>query len=188
MIWGCVQIGQDGWFLTPPGATCAATTKSSATLEVVGVRDIGRKGLLMSLAGFCLVRGTMSASFQDDGNCCSAKLLLRREVMGRERMSPYSLSTQLGTPSGPEAFRGFSLLSATETSFSDRMSTSEFASKGGIACKGVKAFVVSKNAELIALANSRAGRCSRPSTRRTESDVGNMPAIRLTAPPPLGGA
>ena len=47
------------------GATCLATTNSSATLEMVGVREIGLKCLLITLTGFCFVRGTMSASFQD---------------------------------------------------------------------------------------------------------------------------
>ena len=60
----------------------ADTTKSLANLEIIGVREMGRKCLLMTSTGFCLGMGTTSASFQDGGSCCSAKLQLRMEVTG----------------------------------------------------------------------------------------------------------
>lgn len=64
------------------GPMNADTTKSSANLEIIGVREMGRKCLLMTSTGFCLGMGTTSASFQDGGSCCSAKLQLRMEVTG----------------------------------------------------------------------------------------------------------
>ena len=44
------------------GPTNADTTKSSVNLEMGGVREMGRKCLLMTSTGFCFGMGTTSTS------------------------------------------------------------------------------------------------------------------------------
>ena len=130
---------------------------------------MGRKCLLMTSTGFCLGMGTTSASFQDGGSWCSAKLQLRMEVTGWAIKSAYSLNTQLGIPSGPAALQGFNFLIAVKTSTSEMVTTTEFALKGGIALSGKKDFIWSRKAELMAFATSQSGRWwSSPSTWSSE--------------------
>ena len=156
----------------------ADTTKSSANLEIIGVREMGRKCLLMTSTGFCLGMGTTSASFQDGGSCYSAELQLRMKVTGWAIKSAYSLNTHLGIPSGPAALQGFNFLIAVKTSTSEMVTTTEFALKGGIALSGKKDFIWSRKAELMAFATSQSGRWwSSPSTWSSE--------CRLSEPDPV---
>ena len=72
------------------GPTYLSTTKSSATLEIAGVKEIGRRCLVASTTGFCFVRGTTSASFQGAGSLCSLKLAFNIDVIGCTRISAYT--------------------------------------------------------------------------------------------------
>jgi hypothetical protein len=46
---------------------CRSITKSSANFDRIGVKDIGRKWLFISVMGFFLGIATISSSFQDFG-------------------------------------------------------------------------------------------------------------------------
>ena len=74
------------WFgsitVSTAGAMWWWTTKSSASLERAGTREIGRRCLLTSVTGFCLGIGTTSAIFQEAGHLCSAKLQFKMDVTG----------------------------------------------------------------------------------------------------------
>ena len=59
------------------GFTCSVTTKSSATLEMHGVNDIGLISFLISLTDFVLGKGVTRANFQGLGSCCSLKEAFR---------------------------------------------------------------------------------------------------------------
>ena len=85
------------------GPTYLSTTKSSATLEIEGVKEIGRRCLIASSTGFCFGRGTTPASFQGVGSLCSLKLAFNMDVIGCTRISAYSLKSQLPMSSGPAA-------------------------------------------------------------------------------------
>ena len=93
-------------------------TNSSATLEIDGVKEIGRKCLLTSVAGFTYGTGMMSACFHIDGNLCSSKEELIILQTGFASISAYVLHNQFGIPSGPLAFRGLILLSRLHVSSS----------------------------------------------------------------------
>ena len=47
------------------GTTNKVTTKSSATLEIEGVREMGLRCLFKSVTGFCFGSGITFASFQE---------------------------------------------------------------------------------------------------------------------------
>ena len=79
-------------------------TDSSATFDKTGVNEMGRRCLFTSLIGFCLEIGTMSTDFQDGGRRRSAKDEFRISVIVGASRSALSFSSQLGTPSGPDAF------------------------------------------------------------------------------------
>ena len=86
------------------GPTNADTTKSSANLEMIDVKEMGLQCLLMTWTGLFFFfffwgggGGYHYACFQDGGNCCPAMLQLKMEVTGWAIMSAYSLSTQLST-------------------------------------------------------------------------------------------
>ena len=63
-------------------------------------------------------------------NCTSLKVVKIMHT-GSAKKSAYSLRTQLGMPSGPDALQGFKAESAEETSGTLRTTTSETGSKGG---------------------------------------------------------
>ena len=91
-------------FLSIAGFICSSTTNSSATFDRTRVNEMGRRCLLTSLIGLCLGIGTMCADFQDDGSRLSAKDEFRISVIVGASRSAFSFSSQLGTPSGPDAF------------------------------------------------------------------------------------
>lgn len=93
---------------TMAGAMCVTTTKSSATLDKARVSDIGLRCLPAFVTRFVLIKGVISASFQEDGNFCSANALLSTEQTGCARTSANLFITQFDTPSRPDAFRGLS--------------------------------------------------------------------------------
>ena len=82
------------------GLTQLVTTKSLASLERHGVREIGLKSFLTSLTGFLLGIGVTSASFHMLGRRCSLKEAFRTLVIG---YTAYSFKSQSGIPSGPQA-------------------------------------------------------------------------------------
>ena len=73
-------------------------------LDRTGVNEMERRYLLTSLIGFCLGIGTMFADFQDGDSRHSAKDKFRISVIVGASRSAFSFSSQLGTPSGPDAF------------------------------------------------------------------------------------
>ena len=99
--------------------TCVDTTKFSANLEMAGVNEIGLRYLLGSSTGFCLGRGTTSASFHKAGSLCSLKLTLVMEVIGCTRISAYSRRSQLAMLSGPATSRRFNFVNADRTTLLD---------------------------------------------------------------------
>ena len=101
------------------GLTYWRTTKSSDTLEMHGVCEIGLRCLLRSTAGFCLIKGDTSASFHTLGSGCSLNDEFKMLVIGITRNSAYSLRIQFGMLSGPHALAGFSWRSALYTLASD---------------------------------------------------------------------
>ena len=112
LITACVvdEFGMAPYWLSPiflsiAGFKCSSTTNSSATFDRTGVNEMGRRCLLTSLLiGFYLGIGTMSADFQDGGSRHSAKDEFRISVIVGASRSAFSFSSQLGTPSGPDAF------------------------------------------------------------------------------------
>ena len=53
------------------GAMYFVTAQSSAIFERAGISEIHLNSLLMSFTGLVFNNGTMLASFQDFGSCCS---------------------------------------------------------------------------------------------------------------------
>ena len=111
LISACVvdEFGMAPYWLSPiflsiAGFKCSSMTNSSATFDRTGVNDMGCRCLLTSLIGFCLGIGTMSADFQDGSSRHSAKDEFRISVIVGANRSAFSFSSQLGTPSGPDAF------------------------------------------------------------------------------------
>ena len=107
------------------GPTYILTTKSSATLDNDGVKDMGLMCFDTFVIGFCLGKGVTSANFQGEGSCCLAKEQFKMLVTGSARISAYSFMSQLPIPSGPDAFRGFSAERALCTEETGRVGTSE---------------------------------------------------------------
>ena len=68
------DIAPNRWestFLRSAGFTKPSTTKSSATFDKMGVKDMGLKWLFTSRIGFCFGIGEMLSSFHDDGRRAS---------------------------------------------------------------------------------------------------------------------
>ena len=118
------------------GPTCVETTKSSASFEMAGVSEMGLRCLMRSSTGFCLGRGTKSASFHEVGSLCSLKLAFNMKVMGCTRISAYFLRSQFLMPSGPAALRAFSFVRADRTAGSVMLCAAESFSLVLIACSG----------------------------------------------------
>ena len=76
-------------------------TKPSITLEIMGVRLIGRRSLLTCLGGFTLGRAHTCAALQASGTYPSLIELLKIEQYTRPRTPAKSRSIQVGIPSGP---------------------------------------------------------------------------------------
>ena len=53
------------------GLTHSSTMNSSATFQMIGVRQMGLDCLSVFLTGLCVGIGATSASFHDVGNDCS---------------------------------------------------------------------------------------------------------------------
>ena len=111
LISACVvdEFGMAPYWLSPiffsiTGFKCSSTTNSSATFDRTDVNEMGRRWLLTSLIDFCLGIGTMSADFKDGDSRHSAKDEFRISVIIGASRSAFSFSSQLGTPSGPDAF------------------------------------------------------------------------------------
>ena len=94
------------------GPTRKPTTKSSATLSSAGVREMGRRCLLISSTGFTFGIGTTSAIFHASRSLFMAKLQLMIVEKGYAKISAYSYKSQLGISSGPATLRGFYFSSA----------------------------------------------------------------------------
>jgi hypothetical protein len=62
-------------FIKTAGLTYSCMMNTSATLESIGVREIGLKCSLTSFTILCFGTGTISASFHDGGNLLSRKEL-----------------------------------------------------------------------------------------------------------------
>ena len=111
LISACVvdEFGMAPYWLSPIFLSIAdfkfsLTTNSSATFDRTGVNEMGRRCLLTSLIGFCFGINTMSADFRGGGSRHSAKDEFRISVIVGASRSAFSFSSQLGTPSGPDAF------------------------------------------------------------------------------------
>ena len=107
-------------------------TKSSAILEIQGVKEIRRRSFFKSLIhGFLLGIGVTSASFHTLGSRCSLKEEFKIVVIGYARKSACSFSNQLGILSGPQAFAGFNLHNILKTGCSvTTKNTGQTSSKG----------------------------------------------------------
>ena len=66
--------------LSTAGLTKRSTTISSANLERIDVREIGRRCLFTSRTGVCFGIGVISACFHDCGSRASEKEQLRMSV------------------------------------------------------------------------------------------------------------
>jgi hypothetical protein len=97
-------------FLSIACLTYSSTTNSSATLDNIGVREIGRRCLLTSVTGFCLGTGTISAIFQDIGRQPSLYELFKMSIIGAVKTSAFSFKSQAGTPSGLAPWWGLILI------------------------------------------------------------------------------
>ena len=111
------------------GAMYFVITNSSVTLRTDGVKEIGRKCLLTSVAGFTFGNGMMSACFHIDSNLCSSKEELIILQTGFASITAYVLHNQFAIPSGPLAFRGLIPLSRLHVSSSVNSKVSTIACK-----------------------------------------------------------
>ena len=82
------------------GLTYFSTMRSSASLDKTGVREMGRRCLLISLMGLCFGTGTTSASFQEGGRRDSWNEELRITETGPAKRSAFSFNNHTGIPSG----------------------------------------------------------------------------------------
>ena len=82
------------------GFKCRSTTNSSATLDKMGVTDIGRKWSFISVIGLFFVMGIISAFFQGCGTRHSRKEEFRISLIGNAKRSAFSFNTHIGIPSG----------------------------------------------------------------------------------------
>ena len=92
--------------LSTAGLTKRSTTISSANLERIDVREIGRRCLFTSRTGVCFGIGVTSACFHDCGSRASEKEQLRMSVTTGAKISAFSFNNQAGILSGPEALVG----------------------------------------------------------------------------------
>ena len=92
--------------LNTAGLTKSSTTISSANLERIDVREIGRRCLFTSRTGVCFGTGVISACFHDCGSCASEKEQLRMSMTTGAKISAFSFNNQAGILSGPEALFG----------------------------------------------------------------------------------
>ena len=101
---------QPNWFepifFKMAGFTYSFTTKSLATFDRIGVKEICLRCLLRSLMGFCLGFGMISARFHDLGSLPSRYELFRISATGLAKITAFSLKSQEGIPSGPQALVG----------------------------------------------------------------------------------
>ena len=101
------------------GLTYFSTMWSSASLDKIGVREMGRRCLLISLTGLCFGTGTISASFQEGGRLDLWNKELRITETGPAKKSAFSFNNHTGTPSGPCALEGLSADSLIKVKNSD---------------------------------------------------------------------
>ena len=92
--------------LSTAGLTKRSTTISSANLERIDVREIGRRCLFTSRTGVCFGIGVTSACFHDCGSRASEKEQLRMSGTTGAKISAFSFNNQAGILSGPEALVG----------------------------------------------------------------------------------
>ena len=95
-------------FCNTVGLTFSSTMWSSASLDKIGVREMGRRCLLISLMGLCFGTGTTSAPFQDGGRRVSWNEELRMSETGPAKRSAFSFNNHTGMPSGPSVLEELS--------------------------------------------------------------------------------
>ena len=125
---------------------------SSASLDRIGVREIGRRCLLMSLIGLCFGTGTTSASFQEGGRRDSWNEELRIAETGPAKRSAFSFNNHAGIPSGPCALEGLSADSFIKVENSDIIFTAWLSL---LACGGSKGLWVRGSKICIGVRNGR---------------------------------
>ena len=77
-----------------------ATTYSSAIFDIVGVKEIGLRSVLISFTVELFSKGVMFAHFQISANCSFFEDSLINIETGRAKISAKSFRTQLGMLSG----------------------------------------------------------------------------------------
>ena len=102
-------------FARTAGLTNISTTYSSASLDRSGVRDMGRKCLLMSKIGLFFGIGIMFASFHTEEKRPSLYEVFKISWTGFVSRSAFSLSSHPGIPSGPWALVGLMVESFLNT-------------------------------------------------------------------------
>ena len=92
--------------LSTAGFTKRSTTISSANLNRIDVREIGRRCLFTSRTGVFIGIGVISACFHDCSSRASEKEQLRVSVTTGAKISAFSFNNQACILSGAEAFVG----------------------------------------------------------------------------------
>ena len=117
-----------------------STMWSSASLDKIGVREMGRRCLLISLIGLCFTTGTTSAPFQDGGRRVSWNEEMRMSETGPAKRSAFSFNNHIRMPSGPSVLEELSSDSFVKVENSDIVFT---ACLSLLFCGGSKGFWVS---------------------------------------------
>ena len=105
---GIVPNCRGSIFCNTAGLTYFSSMWSSAGLDKIGVREMGRRCLLISLMGLCFETGTTSASFQDGGRWDSWNEEMRISDTGPAKRSAFSFNNHTRMPSGPCALEELS--------------------------------------------------------------------------------
>ena len=106
-------------FCNTAGLTYFSTIWSSASLDKIGVREMGRRCFLISLMNIYFGTGTTSASFQGGGKRDSWNEELRISETGPAKRSAFSINNQTGMPSDPHALEELSADSVMKVENSD---------------------------------------------------------------------